>query len=110
MLGKPIELLSMRSGYAEFDGYLTEAGAVPLRDYAPALPGTVVARQYPEACRGNIDRSVPDDDINYSVLALMLIEEHGVDFTTADVYGWVCLGDPELAAVWPNAMYVCPTV
>ncbi|MFT7649549.1 MAG: hypothetical protein ACI8Y4_004310 [Candidatus Poriferisodalaceae bacterium] len=47
MLGKPIELLSMRSGYAEFDGYLTEAGAVPLRDYAPALPGTVVARQYP---------------------------------------------------------------
>jgi ADP-ribosylglycohydrolase len=85
MLGKPVELLSMRSGFDALNSYLTSAQALPLRDYVPALDNTVVARQYPETCRGNITRSVPDDDINYSVLALMVLEEHGATFTTADV-------------------------
>lgn len=85
MLGKPVELLSMRAGRAALDEYLHTAGALPLRDYVPLVPDTIVARQYPQTCRGMIDRSIPDDDVNYTTLALMLIEEHGLDFNTEDV-------------------------
>ena len=89
-LGKPVELLSMRQGRAALTDYLQQADALPLRDYVPLLDNTDVARQFPQCCRGNFDRSEPDDDINYSVLALLLLEEHGLGLTTADVArGWL---------------------
>ena len=84
-LGKPVELLSMRKGRAALERYLTDAEAVPLRDYVPLLADTDVARFHPIACRGNFERSEPDDDINYSVLALFMLERWGADLTTADV-------------------------
>ena len=85
MLGKPVEMLSMREGRAALDDYLNRAQAVPLRDYVPLVDDTMVSRQFPETCRGRIDRSIPDDDINYTTLALMLLEQHGEDFETVDV-------------------------
>ncbi|MDG2112590.1 MAG: ADP-ribosylglycohydrolase family protein, partial [Actinomycetota bacterium] len=85
MLGKPVEMLSMRQGRDALQHYLETADALPLRDYVPLVDDTLVARQYPETCRDRIDRSIPDDDINYTTLALMLIEEHGLEFTTEDV-------------------------
>ena len=89
-LGKPVELLSMREGQGALTAYLAEAGATPLRHYVPLVEGTVVARHFPQSCQGNFDASEPDDDINYSVLALLLLEEHGVELTTADVArGWL---------------------
>jgi ADP-ribosylglycohydrolase len=84
-LGKPVELLSMTRGRGALEGYLREAGALPLRDYVPLLEGTLPARTGRASCRGLIERSEPDDDINYSVLALMLLEQHGLELTTADV-------------------------
>ncbi len=84
-LGKPVELLSMRRGRAALESYLADAGAVPLRDYVPLVADTDVARFHPIACRGNFERSEPDDDINYSVLALMMLERRGAELTTADV-------------------------
>lgn len=84
-LGKPIELLSMREGREALRAYLRAAGALPLRDYVPLLPDTTVARHHPRACRGNFERSEPDDDINYSVLALLMLERWGTALTTADV-------------------------
>ena len=89
-LGKPVELLSMREGRAALTDYLTRAEALPLRDYVPLVPGTPVARHFPQCCRGGFERSEPDDDINYSVLALLLLEAHGVDLATEDVArGWL---------------------
>ncbi|MEM7140421.1 MAG: ADP-ribosylglycohydrolase family protein [Actinomycetota bacterium] len=85
MLGKPVEMTSMMSGRDALTDYLNAADALPLRDYVPAVPDTVIGSMFPQICRGNIDRAVPDDDINYTVIALMLVEKHGVDFTTADV-------------------------
>ena len=85
MLGKPVEILSMREGQAALEAYLHEAGVPELRDYVPLVPDTPVARLFPEACRGHIDRAIPDDDLNYTVLSLMLVERHGRDFTTEDV-------------------------
>jgi ADP-ribosylglycohydrolase len=84
-LGKAVELLSMREGRAALRAYLEQADALPLRDYVPLLPGTSVARDAPESCRGQFDRAQPDDDINYSVLALTMLEEHGTDLSTPDV-------------------------
>ena len=84
-LGKPVELLSMREGRAALGDYLARAEALPLRDYVPLLEGTAVARFGRASCRGLLERSEPDDDINYSVMALMLLERHGRDLSTADV-------------------------
>ena len=84
-LGKPVELLSMMQGRAALLDYLREANALPLRDYVPLIEGTTVAKSAPLSCRGQITRSEPDDDITYSVLALVMLEQHGADLSTADV-------------------------
>lgn len=65
--------------------YLEHTGAQPLRDYVPLEKGSTVERLGKACCRGHISRAEPDDDINYSVLALMLLEEHGASFDVADV-------------------------
>lgn len=85
MLGKPVEILSFQEGIAGLEMYLRQAQAYPLRDYVPLLEGTVVERTGLACCRENIVRAEPDDDINYTVLALMLLEDKGIDLRTADV-------------------------
>ncbi len=72
----------MRDGYGALKAYLASVDALPLRDYIAYREGT---RVQPACCRGHITRAEPDDDINYSVLALMLLERHGTNLTTADV-------------------------
>ena len=85
LLGKPLEVLSFRDGPEGVAGYLRRAHAWPLRDYVPAIDSTVVARLGEGSCRGQIRRAEPDDDINYTVLALVLLEKHGIEFDSADV-------------------------
>jgi ADP-ribosylglycohydrolase len=84
-LGKPVELLSMLQGRDALERYLREAGALPLRDYVPLVEGTLVERFGRACCRGQLARAEPDDDINYTVLALLLLEEKGSGFQTVDV-------------------------
>ena len=84
-LGKPVELLSMTQGHAALTAYVAGAGALPLRDYVPLVEGTIVATTGRASCRGVLERSEPDDDITYTVLALCLLEEHGLGLSTADV-------------------------
>lgn len=85
MLGKPLEVLSFRKGRDGLRAYLERAGAWPLRHYVPLLPDSVVEQTAPRACRDRMERAEPDDDINYTVLALMLLEAHGTDLDTEDV-------------------------
>ena len=85
MLGKPLEVLSFRTGRAGLLAYLERAGALPLRDYVPAIEGSLPSRLEPDCCRGRIGRAEPDDDINYTVLALELLERHGAELATEDV-------------------------
>ncbi len=84
-LGKPVELLSMRQGREAVAAYLRDAGALPLRDYVPLIPGSFVDKTGRSSCRGEFSRSEPDDDINYTVLALLLLEEHGAELSTENV-------------------------
>ena len=74
----------MTQGFDALQDYLVKAEALPLRDYVPVVEGEI-----PEAltrsCKGQLVRSEPDDDINYSVLALQMLEEKGAALETVDV-------------------------
>ena len=85
LLGRAVEVLSFKSGLAGLRAYLREADALPLRDYIPLIEGTLLEGLDKACCRDNIRRAEPDDDINYTVLALLLLERAGFDFDTADV-------------------------
>jgi len=84
-LGKAVEGLSVTRGREALTSYLRRAGALPLRDYVPLIEGTLVELTGRGSCRGEFSRSEPDDDINYTVLALMLLERHGFALSTVDV-------------------------
>ncbi len=84
MLGKAVEAFSMTQGREKLTAYLQGVDALPLRDYVPLAqdpPPLLLA----SCCRGQFETSVPDDDINYSVLALGLLERHGTRLETVDV-------------------------
>ncbi len=84
MLGKAVEVYSMTRGQEALTQYLTSAGALPLRDYIPLIddaPDQIFA----PSCRGQFAASAADDDINYSLLALELLEAHGRALRTEDV-------------------------
>lgn len=85
MLGKPLEVLSFQEGRDGLRRYLESAGAWPLRDYVPLVEGTVVEQRAPNCCAGFIERAEPDDDLNYTILALLLLERHGASLSTEDV-------------------------
>jgi ADP-ribosylglycohydrolase len=51
----------------------------------PLVEETVVEQTGAACCRGHMHRAEPDDDINYTVLALLLLEESGAGFETVDV-------------------------
>jgi ADP-ribosylglycohydrolase len=84
-LGKPVEGWS-RSAIRD---YLLEANAYPLTDYFPVLnpmpPEFTLNECWPETTRGNIRFMARDDDIDYTILCLHVLETYGFDFKTEDV-------------------------
>jgi len=89
LLGKPVEKIP-RHGIREI---LTSQGRWPLADWftAAGLPPDVAAR-WPWNRRSastslaeNIAGMPEDDDLNFALLALRVLEAHGRDFTTDDV-------------------------
>lgn len=92
ILGKPVEVLSFQQGLDGLSVYLEDTGALPLRDYVPCEEGSTVDRLGRKCCRGHISRAEPDDDINYTVLALTLLEDRGASFDVTDVArAWLML-------------------
>lgn len=79
-LGKPVENGDFWTP-DRIRRYLELAEAYPLRDYIPALdPMPEEFRlnpSWPETTRGRVHGSARDDDIDYSILALWLLERHG---------------------------------
>ena len=85
VLGKPLEM-----GYdrAMIRKYLESVDAYPLADWVPAMsePLAITLRtDCLPSTRGNVRFTQPDDDIHYSVLALLLAEQKGLDFRRLDV-------------------------
>ena len=85
MLGKPVELKSREV----IEQTLRSADAWPLDDYFPPLPddtGESPYRSDGNTClRGNIHCAQRDDDTDYTILGLHLLETRGPDFTSAQV-------------------------
>ncbi len=85
LLGKPVE------GWPRdtIEGYLKLGDAYPLDGYIPEVTphpeGYRLHPSYREAMRGAIDGMPRDDDIDYTLLGLHVLEEHGTGFNTADV-------------------------
>ena len=84
-LGKPVEGWSR----ARIRGYLDHAGAYPVDDYIPVvddMSGDLRLNDcWPETTRGNVAFMARDDDIDYTILALHLLEDRGFDIGPSDV-------------------------
>jgi ADP-ribosylglycohydrolase len=92
-LGKPVENGDFWTP-DRIRAYLEMADAYPLRDYIPALDpmpeGFRFHRSWPETTRGRVRGSARDDDIDYSILAVWLLEQYGLEFTPMHVaHAWL---------------------
>lgn len=85
MLGKSVEGWS----WENIKKYLKFKGEYPLSDYFPPpedkLPKGMERGPGRGACRGQFKTAITDDDTNYTVIGLKIMEIMGVDFTTAQV-------------------------
>ncbi len=105
-VGKPVE------GWAkdEIRAYLENMGEYPLCDYIPAPKGELpegIKSPYAPALRGTFSHGLVDDDTNYTVTALLIMNNHGLDFTTQEVgqtwlsglpYNWTCTAEHQAYA------------
>ncbi|SEQ42228.1 ADP-ribosylglycohydrolase [Streptomyces sp. yr375] len=89
LLGKPVEKLALDAIRA----LAQAAGNWPLTDYftARGVPEALLAahpwnrRSATTSLAENIDGMPEDDDLNYPLLNLLLLQRHGRNFTTSDV-------------------------
>jgi ADP-ribosylglycohydrolase len=84
-LGKPVEGWTR----VRIRRYLDLADAHPIVDYLPVLDpwpeGLQLNWCWPETTRGNVSFMARDDDIDFTILGLHVLEEHGLDFGAADI-------------------------
>lgn len=85
-LGRPVEGWS----FADVSAYLEQAGEAEIADYL--LHGDDVALGAARrigwrkgSCRGHVRGVERDDDLDYTILNLDVLSEHGATFTTTDV-------------------------
>ncbi len=83
ILGKPFEMGLDRQFIKT---YLESVDAYPLDDWAPPeSPSLGFTLRSKASTRGNVQFAEPDDDIHYTILGLMLLEERGFAFSKLDV-------------------------
>jgi len=82
-LGKPVEGWTK----AQIDSYLQFANALPLTDYFPLVEDHPdgLSLRFPECARGRIEYMARDDDMDYPVLGLHILESHSPAFTPMNV-------------------------
>ena len=88
MLGKPVESIGISQGWRGVSQRLSRLGIKRLEGYFPAAFFTEEELQNTsirKATAGNIDRVLRDDDIDYTLLNLRLVEKRGIDFSSMDV-------------------------
>ena len=102
ILGKPFEF---DPTLAELRAVLEPAGEWPLRDYVTEATNGLLRQpqpQWPSLVRERITAVCEDDDLNYTVLAMLLLEQHGDAFTPADVRRQWLFQLPVLATFGPE--------
>lgn len=82
-LGKPVEGFTQ----AQIETYLKAAGAYPLADYIPLIDpipeGLQLHPGYEDAVWGSIRYMSRDDDTDYTIIGLHVLESYGPYFTSA---------------------------
>ncbi|NGN69108.1 ADP-ribosylglycohydrolase family protein [Streptomyces sp. A7024] len=89
VLGKPVEKMTLEgiraiaqaTGNWPLTTWFTEVGLSP--ELTAKYPWN--RRSRPTSLAENIDGMPEDDDLNYPLLGLLLLQRHGHDFTTTDV-------------------------
>jgi ADP-ribosylglycohydrolase len=102
VLGKPFE---MDLTLEELEVALGPVNEWPLRDYvteagARSLPGLI--GQWGETVRERIRYVAPDDDINYTIIGMLLLERHGAEFTVEQLRDTWLLQLPVAATFGPE--------
>lgn len=83
VLGKPLEMGYDRIKIKE---YLESVNAYPLVDWVPIRSEKLnMTLRCTPSSKGNVNYVEPDDDIHYTILALLLAENKGLNFTKTDV-------------------------
>lgn len=84
-LGKPVEGMS----YDQIEAYLKAANAYPLTDYVPLIDpfpeGIQLLPCSADTTKGHIGYMSRDDDTDYTLIGLYVMEQFGPAFTAADV-------------------------
>jgi ADP-ribosylglycohydrolase len=84
-LGKPVEGFTRQ----QVETYLGAAGAYPLADYVPLIDpipaGIQLHPSFVDTVRGRISYMSRDDDTDYTIIGLHVLEKYGPQFTSADV-------------------------
>ena len=82
-LGKPVEMWTRR----RIRAYLEAGNAYPITDYIPLLEGTEerIPNWLVTSTRGNVTGMARDDDTDYTILGLHILETYGRDFGPMDV-------------------------
>ncbi len=102
ILGKPFEFDPTLD---ELRGVLEPAGEWPLVDYVTEATNARLREpqpQWPDLVRERLAFVCEDDDLNYTVLAMLLLERHGTAFTHEDVRRLWLLQLPVLATFGPE--------
>jgi ADP-ribosylglycohydrolase len=86
MLGKPLEV---NPTLAEIRAAGEAVGEWPLTDYISEAMLAKLGRRHPsadETTRGRIQYVAPDDDMNYSIIGMLLLERYGLKFSKANLF------------------------
>ncbi len=88
MLGKPVERGDLWTR-ERIDGHLRRAAALPLTGYLPEpadeSDALALRPEWRQCVRGRIHGSCRDDDVDYTILGLHLLETHGFGFSSEQV-------------------------
>ncbi len=84
-LGKPVEGFTLE----QVETYLKAANAYPLADYLPLIDplpaGVQLHPSFVDTVRGRIQYMSRDDDTDYTIMGLHVLEKYGPSFTSEDV-------------------------
>jgi len=106
ILGKPLEI---RPTLDEIRQAAQSVGEWPLNDYIPQSLMNAIGRHHrslAETVREKIRYVAPDDDLNYTVMGMLILEKAGIDFTKKDVAELWLLNLPALWTFGPERTIV----